>query len=250
MIANEDIDQTYTLDSDIQIELSSYSEVCNEVHNLEQSLMKQYELAQQIELYTNILKLIEEGEKKYHSVSLDLQKQRKENRHKTDKAASISSAKRYNQLLIKYNISQTDKKNLELNYNELEQKYDKLLHKNKTHFQPLLGLSTSPARTIDLKDSKLSFNSPSQFSISTPSPTRRTQNLPLRKGMQEVFQSTPNLNGTSTPSPSARKILTELSIKRQMNLQNSPEADEKSTELKRDYSQKQPMTRKVKRKMK
>lgn len=233
MVFVEEMDELSTLDSDIQLQLQSYSEICNEVHNLELSLEKQYELAQQIELYTSILETIEEAEKRYHSVSLELQKQRRENRHKANNAGSISSAKRYNQLLIKYNISQTDKKNLERNYTELQQKYDKLLSKNKSHFQPLLGLSTSPTRTIDLKDSKLSFNSPSQFSISTPSPTRRTRISPLRTGVQNAFQSTPNLNGTSTPSPSARKILTDLSVKRQMNLQNSPKAHNETAELKK-----------------
>ncbi|VEU22956.1 DEKNAAC104098 [Brettanomyces naardenensis] len=196
-----------------------YLSLSNQLHELDLQALEEFRLAEQAEYFTNLLKVIENAEKKYNDTYNDLQARKKQDsRQSLHATESFSSSKKYNQLMIKYNMSQTDNRNLERSYTELKRKYQDILQKNKTsRFQQVSSFSTTPYLP---KLRNVTFKSPG---VSPSKGPRSPSRSPLRTSIfnsSRMAQSTPTVS--ATPSPSARKILSDLSNNRRLSIQDSP----------------------------
>ncbi|QPG74379.1 hypothetical protein FOA43_001706 [Brettanomyces nanus] len=216
---------------DYSNDLIAYCKICCQIHDIELSAIEQFRLQDRVESMINTLKVVENAEKKYAQVTKKLQQEKRVVQHKP--MSSDMSSKKYNQLMIRYNMSHADNKSLEKNYQDLKQRYDILMKKKKgERFQQISNFSTTPYLP---KLRNMTFKSPDGRSpLRTPifgrspsrSPSRRVSMSPIKSPSRfpsrinppplnsKMLQSTPRMEGsTTTPSPSARKLLSTLSNK-------------------------------------
>lgn len=265
-IANITMEDIYEIDLKIQTETQAYWKACRDSQIAEAKERESLELQRQCEFYTNLLKILNKAEKKYTDSRKEIQSLRKRQRQNareiqggSNKVQSqlLGAGKRYNQLLIKYNMSQSESKNLERKYERLKEKYEKLGEKKRYRFKPLLGLnmqSTStptkvtPARigpATKLTPPTGSVKSGSTTFSRTPSPIRGNGRITVRENVSAFIrhenaeslgngmaQSTPNINSQgpmmSTPlGLDDRKKLPVLSPQKRLDMDHCEESTPK-----------------------
>lgn len=238
-----------SLENEIATGFLRYNATCKHLQETEVEIRENWQLQERVETLIKVLELIEPAEKKHTQTYTELQKQK---RLAKQSQRSSDTDKKYNQLLVKYNMVQSDARSLDRNYRDLKERYERLLKRSASPKRSAsLVRSASPARstiqmrsTSGIEQSSVRKTSVKQLSTSMHSPVRsplksiRDLRLPTDAqsptlspkasdrltlsgiGRSPLKLTTPHTRlsigkaastPTATPSPSARKILADMS---------------------------------------